>query len=129
MKRMKRILLYFLLILGAAASFGYRAFAAEKEYPSPSFEFYVFDEENVLSENTQKLILDVNKQYEKTEEKPQIVVAVISSLNGLSIEEFSVELFEQWKIGNSKLDNGVLILLAVEERKSVLKLVMDWKAR
>ena len=46
---------------------------AAVDYPEPSNKFYVFDEANLLSDETEKFILDVNKHYEDTNEKPQIV--------------------------------------------------------
>ena len=105
-----------LLLVMSLIFLPFTTFAAE-EYPEPSREFYVLDEENVLSTETEDFIVQVNEQYENTEEQPQIVVAAVSSLNGLSIEEYSLKLFENWKIGNQSLDNGVLILLALQERE------------
>lgn len=90
---------------------------AAVDYPEPSNEFYVFDEANLLSDETEKFILDVNKHYEDTQEKPQIVVATVDSLQDVTIEEYTAELFEKWKIGGADLDNGVLILLSAEERE------------
>src|SRR5699024_10105348 len=81
------------------------------------YEFYVYDEEGVLSSDTKQFIIDVNKQYEQTKEKPQIVVAVVPSLQGIPIEEYTVKLFEKWKIGNQTEDNGVLILLSTQDRE------------
>lgn len=90
---------------------------AAVDYPEPSTEFYVYDEANLLSDETEKFIIDVNKHYEDTQEKPQIVVATVDSLQGVTIEEYTVELFEKWGIGSADLDNGVLILLSAEERE------------
>jgi uncharacterized protein len=41
----------------------------------------------------------------------QIVVATFDSLNGQSLEEFSVHLAQAWKIGTKQHDNGVLLLI------------------
>ena len=96
------------------------AFAPPKHaqaLPDPTTEFYVYDPSGTLSEETKSFILSVNEQYELTEEKPQVVVAVVDSLQGETIEEYSVALFEKWEIGQADADNGVLILLALEERE------------
>ena len=93
------------------------AYNAEVQYPSPTREFYVADYANILSEETKQLIISTNLRYEQTDEKPQIVIATVPSLDGIDIETYSVELFEEWKIGNSGYDNGVLFLLATEDRK------------
>ena len=87
------------------------------DLPETTSDFYYYDEPGILTTETKELIMNVNDAYEQTVEKPQIVVAVIDSLNGESIEDYSVALFEKWEIGNADYDNGVLILLALEERE------------
>jgi uncharacterized protein len=47
----------------------------------------------------------------------QIAVVTIPSMQGDYIENFAVKLFEEWGIGKKDKDNGVLLLLSVEERK------------
>lgn len=96
-------------------SFGQSAVAAD--LPKATSDFFYYDEPNILTSETKELIMNVNDTYEQTVEKPQIVVAVIDSLNGETIEDYSVALFEKWKIGNTDYNNGILILLALEERE------------
>src|SRR6185503_4886307 len=47
----------------------------------------------------------------------EIAVAIVPDMGGDYIENYAVKLFEDWKIGKAKQDNGVLLLVAVEERK------------
>lgn len=47
----------------------------------------------------------------------QIVVLTVPSLQGEVLEEFSMRVAESWKIGQAKQDNGVILLIAKEERK------------
>jgi len=47
----------------------------------------------------------------------QIAVAIVNSLEGISVEEYAVTLFEKWGVGKKKEDNGVLLLVAIEDRK------------
>lgn len=47
----------------------------------------------------------------------EIAVVTVKNLGGDYIENYAVKLFEAWKIGTSKNDNGVLLLIAVEDRK------------
>lgn len=47
----------------------------------------------------------------------QIAVVTVPSLQGDTIENFSVELFKEWGIGNKGKDNGVLLLIARGERE------------
>ncbi len=50
-------------------------------------------------------------------ESTQVVVLTIPSLAGETLEEFSIKLAEAWKIGHKGLDNGVIVLIAKQERK------------
>jgi uncharacterized protein len=47
----------------------------------------------------------------------QMVVAIFPSLEGESLEDFSIRLAQQWRIGQKKLDNGVILLVFVNDRK------------
>ncbi|MBI4247729.1 MAG: TPM domain-containing protein, partial [Candidatus Rokubacteria bacterium] len=47
----------------------------------------------------------------------QMVIAVFPSLEGESLEDFSVRLAERWRIGQKGLDNGVILLVFVQDRK------------
>lgn len=53
--------------------------------------------------------------FEK-ETSNEIAVATIPSLGGDTLENFAVRLFEDWKIGKEGKDNGVLILVARDDR-------------
>lgn len=47
----------------------------------------------------------------------QIVVATFDSLEGGSLEDFSIRLADQWKIGQKGNDNGVILLIFKNDRK------------
>lgn len=89
---------------------------AETSLPSPTNQFFVNDFAGVLSSDS---ISEMQKKgeslYHKT--KAQAVVATVDNMGGDNIEHYSIELAEEWGIGDEKEDNGVLLLLAVEERK------------
>lgn len=114
---MKKLFLPHLLcfILVTAITTGSHAFAVT--YPNPTTEFYVNDYANLINVDVENNILNVNKRYENTSEKPQIVVVTVPDMQGIDEYDYSVGLFENWKIGNDEYDNGVLILLALEERR------------
>jgi uncharacterized protein len=46
-----------------------------------------------------------------------VVVAIFRSLEGESLEDFSIRLAERWRIGQKGLDNGVILLVFLEDRK------------
>ncbi|MCX7679195.1 MAG: TPM domain-containing protein [Spirochaetes bacterium] len=47
----------------------------------------------------------------------QIAILTVTDLQGVTIEEYSMEVAKKWKIGQKKLNNGVIFLVAKEERK------------
>ena len=52
----------------------------------------------------------------------QMAVLLIRSLHGDSVEDFSLAVAEKWQIGWQGKDNGVLLLLAMEDRRSRLEI-------
>lgn len=53
--------------------------------------------------------------------KHEIAVVTIPDLQGDTIENFSVKLFEDWRIGKKGADNGALFLIAKEDRQMRLE--------
>jgi len=47
----------------------------------------------------------------------QVVVAVFRSLAGESLEGYSIRLAQAWRIGQKGLDNGVIFLVFLDDRK------------
>ena len=83
---------------------------------SPTEDFYVYDGAQVLSAETERYIMNTNRELE-SKTGAQIVVVTVSSLEGIPLESYATELFRQWGIGDSEKDNGLLLLCAVEERQ------------
>lgn len=107
-KNKNRIALIILCIIVLLTTVSY---GAKLKLPEQSYDFYVYDESNLLDNNTKNYIIDVNKElYEKT--GAQIVVATVGSLQDLDIQSYSLKLYEKWEIGSRKYDNGMLILIA-----------------
>jgi uncharacterized protein len=55
-------------------------------------------------------------EFERTK-GAEMAVVVIRSLDGLTIEEAAVKLFELWKIGKESTDNGLLLLWSTGDRR------------
>jgi uncharacterized protein len=55
-------------------------------------------------------------EFERTN-GAEMAVVVIRSLDGLTIEEAAVKLFELWKIGKERQDNGLLLLWSTGDRR------------
>lgn len=84
--------------------------------PSHTTEFYVNDFADVLSAETETKILNTALSLDN-ETTAQVVVLTVSDLGGEEISDFAVETLRSWGIGSKDKDNGVLIVLAIEERQ------------
>lgn len=78
---------------------------------------YVSDPGNLVSPEVKS---QVNHQLYDLRLKTgvEVVVAVIPSIGDVPIEDFSERLFTQWGIGKSDKDNGVLVLIAPEQKRA-----------
>ena len=82
----------------------------------PDLEGRINDYANLLSPATEASLESVLESLESSD-STQIVVLTIKSLQGDSLEQFSLRVVEDWKIGRQGLDNGVLLLVARDDRK------------
>lgn len=90
---------------------------AEAAIPSPTIEFFVNDFAGVLDASDEQYIQLAAVQLQEAT-TAQVVVVTIQSLQGEPLEEYAYQLFKQWGIGTAEKNNGVLILVAINDRKS-----------
>jgi uncharacterized protein len=76
----------------------------------------VNDLARVLSPESQQLLEQKLAAFER-ETSNQVVVLTVPSLQGDDIDRFSIRVADAWKIGQKGRDNGVLLVIAQEERK------------
>jgi uncharacterized protein len=82
----------------------------------PTLTGRVVDEAGILDQATQTALTDKLAALEaKTTD--QLVVVTLKSLQGTSIEDFGVQLGRRWQIGQKDKNNGVLLIVAPNERK------------
>ena len=106
LKRLSAVLLALLL---TAAS----ALAAPKVV-QPTEDFYVNDSANVLSDEVEGLIvLNNDKLYAAC--GAQIVFVTVPTTGTASIEDYAYTLFNSWGIGSSDKNNGILLLMAIDD--------------
>lgn len=86
---------------------------------------YVNDYGNILDAETEARIV-VALQRAKEERDQEITVLTINSKseygNHNNIEGFATELFNQWGIGDSQRNDGVMVLIAVQDREMRIEL-------
>lgn len=82
-----------------------------------SEEYYVADYAQVLSDDIEQKIIASNADLERKCQGAQIVVVTVEYLDGMYADEYAMKLFNDWGVGNSEKNNGMLLLLATEEKK------------
>lgn len=81
----------------------------------------VYDQAKVLSKETIKKIDKINEEADNTDKKLKIGVYIIEDLNGKDVEDTTLEIARKWKIGDKDTNNGVLLFLAINDKKSRLE--------
>ena len=81
-------------------------------------EYGIYDPDHYLTDETISQIRELNNANSKKSEKFQMGVYVVKSLDGETIETVANETARAWKIGYSGDNHGVLIVVAVQDRKS-----------
>jgi len=82
----------------------------------PPLKGRVNDYADILSSSTARQLESILGDLEKTD-STQVAVLTIPSLEGEILEEFSIKVADQWKIGREQFDNGAILLVALKERK------------
>lgn len=104
-KPLRLLFLFFLLSLVANAKF-----------KAPPLTGPIIDEARIITPQHQAeidtLIRNLNQQG-----TAQIQVYVTTSLQGLTVDQASIDVVDQWKLGTKNKDNGILFLVAPNERK------------
>lgn len=88
---------------------------AKMDIPSATDRFFINDYADVIDSETENYIYEKGREY-NANGGPQIAVLTIDSINGNSVEDFSIETAREWGIGDKDADNGVLILLVMDSR-------------
>jgi uncharacterized protein len=105
----------FILLLLILVSFAPPISAAVRVPPQPPN--YVVDLANIIDSNAETSLNAYLKELER-KTSAQVVVLTVTSLDGESIEDFSISLaHDKWKLGQKGKDNGMLLLVAIQDRK------------
>ena len=90
--------------------------SASAEPSFPELTGRVVDDANLLStSDEQEITADLKSLEDKSSD--QVVVVTLPSLQGYSIEDYGYQLGRHWGIGTKQLSNGVLLIVAPNERK------------
>ena len=110
MRRLSFVPIAALLVILAVAGVG----LAKVELPMPSR--YVEDYAGVIDGGEERSLNGILQELEQRTGAQYIVLTVLTT-EGLPIEQFAIELAERWKLGQAGKDNGVLFVLAKNDRR------------
>lgn len=108
MKKISLVLLSFFL---------FTTLSFTQEIIVPRLTSPVMDLAQLMTED-ERQILEKQIREIHNSNGPQIQVLTVKNLQGYTIEEFSIRVAEEWKIGDKDLDNGIIITVAKKERKA-----------
>jgi uncharacterized protein len=106
------------LLLGVFSFFFLVTGSYAVEPPIPSMpSHYVVDLAGIINDDVE---YSLNGYLQELEQKTtaQVVVLTVNSLEGESIDDFTVTTaHEKWKLGQKGRDNGLLLLVSVDDKK------------
>jgi len=106
---MRKICLFFILTIWISAH------ALAYDFPKPIS--WVSDYAGILTKEQKQELDSILKEIETTD-STQIFVCIMNKIpEGFVLEGYVNDLFSQWKIGQSKKDNGVLLAVFIQDRK------------
>ena len=108
---MKKILIVIFLL----SSFIFSSFANITD-SFPQLTGRVVDKANLLSQSQKDSLTQILKAHEEKSSN-QIVVLTLKSLDGYEIADYSYQLGRYWGIGQKDKNNGVLIVIALNDKK------------
>lgn len=82
----------------------------------PKNDGWVTDLADILTDSEEQTLESLMESYKRGTDH-EIALLTIPSLNGDSLEEFSLRVARQWEIGQKELHNGALLVISKEDRK------------
>ena len=108
--------------------------AAEGMYPAlPDVGEFVIDKTDLLTPTQREKLNNISDKLWQEKQIP-IVTIMINSLSSmgagsLSIERYTQDLFNHWKLGKKERNYGVILLVSLVDRKARIEFGRDWDHR
>ncbi len=112
----KKLLIFLFLLVTV---FAFRAVASTPEPPAVPRD-YVVDLAGVMNDSAKAQLNALLLELER-KTTAQVLVLTVQSLDGEEIRSFGIRIAEKWKLGQKGKDNGVLIVVAVKDRKYTIE--------
>ena len=82
----------------------------------PALSGRVVDQANIIPDDREAAMVQQLEQLQRATSR-QLVVVTLASLEGYEIEDYGYRLGRHWGIGQSEANNGVLLIVAPDERR------------
>ncbi len=90
---------------------------SNKPLEVPELTGRVVDVAGVLKTTEKQDISNKIRTFETRTKGGQFAVLIIPSLNGTDIQEFGIKVLDKWKIGRKGVDDGLILLIVINDRK------------
>jgi uncharacterized protein len=106
--------LIFVLLIGF---FCFSSSLSAGEVTFPQYKGYINDFANLITPSDYQTLNALAGGLEQ-KTTAEIVIVTLKTTKPYDIQDYSVRLWDKWKIGKAGKDNGVLLLVAVEDKKT-----------
>jgi uncharacterized protein len=103
-----------LVLCAIALAIPARAGGAAQEFPAPAGP--VTDRARILDQGTARQLEQIIAEV-RARTSAEIAVLTVATTGPVPIQDYAVGVFDAWKIGKRGQDNGLLFLVAVEDRR------------
>ncbi|HZW12672.1 MAG TPA: YgcG family protein [Noviherbaspirillum sp.] len=97
---------------------------AQEFVPVPPLQKRVTDKAGMLTENQEATLENVLKDYEERTGS-QIAILLVSKTEPEAIEQYSIRVFDTWKLGRKGVDDGVLLIVAKNNPPSLRRMRIE----
>ena len=113
----RALLLALLAVLAVAtAALGLAPAAGARAVRQPEFRAPIVDDADVVPDDEERALAAELEAYRRRSGH-QIAVAVVTSTGEDSLEDYAIDLARAWGVGTEGEDDGVLVLIAYEDRR------------
>lgn len=110
----RRLITFLIVAMAVVVIVRGQTLAAKQKFPKPVG--YVNDFARVIEQVDRDRLTNLIGELER-KTSAEIAVVTIDTIGDYSVEGYAVDLFEKWGIGKEAEDNGLLILLVLDQRK------------
>lgn len=89
---------------------------AQISVPRPTSYKYLNDYVKIVDQNSAAQIISLGRELEQ-KTGAEAVIVTINTTNGVPIEDYANTLFRKWGIGQGSKDNGLLVLLSLQDKR------------